>query len=750
MTIMASISVSLDSKASTPPGEPTVVPEAPEFDNREDFYDYLYLQNDTSAIRDDDGLPVSEICSREIFVDDSDKFSFPPFENTTPIIAAHTKIWRGGHTNNILSLILGSKQDATSYLAGLLVSSITVLVCFVAWMILLITLKGFGRDRVGFLSGKRAKLPPGPVEVEVESPCANLKPEGETEPTSIAPCEDCAVEAAPQVIDHDVDGGVDVDVDVDVDGGGGVDIDGNSKSNSNSDNIDSDPRSLSSEQEQKETKQSVLLSNDEWNELYATKKKEECWMKTVVLFACIIVICMAAVMARKGVQSLRGSLSDGEASINYAQRLLNGAEDVVNELAVGLGEFQTDVLDLLERTNTGICPRLKPEGICPRLLEVDSCDFTVQIDLEKDITIDKLDVNKTIDVSYNHSVDVSKLSDGIKDKIGLDGTLDLRELLFPNAPNVYRDLMKAFSSDWAFIDKMHDFADTINSVSTIASETEQQISTLNWVFYIAVAFDVIVGLLAVCMIVHILAGEKLPQSLKCAQRRCLFPFFIACVSISFIFAIAFLIASMVLSDTCVNDPSERFLSIAEFYMGDGLAAEYVSDIIKQWISQCAKEPPSMQQDQAFIDEAQVILEEFDVAIKNVAESVTEFCGTTDRYLFADLITTSLKYLCGVIGLSLDLRKAFQCSTWMPLYYNTLHNAVCYNGIDGLWSIAATQFTTVLMACIILTFRSVFLDLETIESDNDCGKKFDVVSLSGDDIQNDDRKEGPMSTANTVL
>jgi len=123
--------------------------------------------------------------------------------------------------------------------------------------------------------------------------------------------------------------------------------------------------------------------------------------------------------------------------------------------------------------------------------------------------------------------------------------------------------------------------------------------------------------------------------------------------------------------------------------------------------------------EAFFQEAQAILQEINDAILSMTDGVSKFCGTTDPNLFADIISTSVTYLCGVIGLLVDVGKAFQCSTWMPLYYNTVYNALCYNGIDGVWSIAATQFTTVLMACIILTFRAVFFDLEIIEN-NDAG------------------------------
>eukprot|EP00536_Pseudo-nitzschia_multiseries_P007276 jgi/Psemu1/304746/fgenesh1_kg.168_\ len=196
---------------------------------------------------------------------------------------------------------------------------------------------------------------------------------------------------------------------------------------------------------------------------------------------------------------------------------------------------------------------------------------------------------------------------------------------------------------------------------------------------------------------------------------------------------------MALSDTCYDDPSERVLLLAEHYMGNGLAADYATDLVKHWVSQCDIEPKSMQEDQAFYDRALVMLEEFEAAMQNVTVDAAEFCGTTDPYLFVDIISTIIKVLCSVMGLMLDIRKAFQCSTWMPLYYNTLHNAVCYNATDGLWIIAVTQCTTVLMACIILTFRAVFFDLEISVENDQNGKELDIGTSSGDQTKINEEK-----------
>jgi cell division protein FtsL len=702
------ISISLDSLSSSPPDSTLPPDTAPNFDSQEEFFDFLKPQ-------DAEELQFFGSCEKTVYEELGPDKYFAEFSNTNPIISAHTKIWRAGHTKDILSLITGTKDEGISYITGLLVSAITVLICFIAWIVILITLKGFGRNRVGLLSGRRKQLPPRPSGNNPKSAAAGID-DIDIDTNSK---EEKGLDAAkPDVNDDEKEGGdiikemaplaseeflvsnttsgakLSAELSGKSDKGtrlsseeylvssctSGAELSGkeelegpktviNGKSSSTATTSKSsermsifsklpwsEHRSIKEEIEarrglystytfpinfqndedhdddmnnnsgsstceiEKSTfeqtyhekyhrtmlrhdllrdhpntvrkqydllvtvkqqitadqfwkryeyrcgdtavkrmarlrKQQPVLSSDEWEHLYATKKKEECWMKMVVMFACVIVIAMSLVMAQKGVQSLRGSLYDGKKTINYAEELLTGAEGAVNDLATGLTTFQSDVLDLLERTNKGICPRLKPQGICPRLLEVDSCDFTIHIDLEKNITIDKLGVNTTVDIDREYSVDVSNVTDAIKENIGLNGTIDLRELLFPDAPELYSDLIKTFSRNWTFVYKMYDFADQINYIASVASQTEDQISKIEWVFYIAVAFDVLVGVLAACMIVHILAGKRLPRSLQCIQRRCLFPLFIACVSLAFIFAIVFLIGESKVAAILINGAS---------------------------------------------------------------------------------------------------------------------------------------------------------------------------------------------------
>ena len=42
--------------------------------------------------------------------------------------------------------------------------------------------------------------------------------------------------------------------------------------------------------------------------------------------------------------------------------------------------------------------------------------------------------------------------------------------------------------------------------------------------------------------------------------------------------------SMVLSDTCVNDPNERVKAVLKYYLGNGLATDYVMEFVEHWMS----------------------------------------------------------------------------------------------------------------------------------------------------------------------
>eukprot|EP00934_Nitzschia_sp_Nitz4_P000240 Nitzschia sp. Nitz4//scaffold2_size372955//326008//328262//NITZ4_000468-RA/size372955-snap-gene-0.107-mRNA-1//-1//CDS//3329546913//240//frame0 len=84
------------------------------------------------------------------------------FEDTNAIISAHRVPWRFGHTNDILTLIEGNKEQGKDYLNGIFALDITLFVVFCIWCLFILALKCFGQDKVGGWSGQMRPLKPPP------------------------------------------------------------------------------------------------------------------------------------------------------------------------------------------------------------------------------------------------------------------------------------------------------------------------------------------------------------------------------------------------------------------------------------------------------------------------------------------------------------------------------------------------------------------------------------------------------------
>ncbi|KAG7372726.1 hypothetical protein IV203_018869 [Nitzschia inconspicua] len=588
---------------------------------------------------------------------------FPTFRNTVPIRMAHSGVPRGGRSNDVLKVVTGSQQEKQEYVKGLLVSAIIILCFFGAWIILLIFLKCMGRNKVGWLSGRRQPLPAKPKGHSAHPETFdNYKHDDEAE---MAPITDkmneqitVALTGNPQ--EHDTKP-PDAEVDPDV----VADREEVNPTTDNHQNIEKLGVSTPTTPEPIPPR-----SMDEWNQLYATKMKQEFWLKVAVVVSCLTVIAMAVVMAIKGIQSLRGSLTDGKVSINYAQVLLNKADETLGGLIFFLTSFQSDVQFLLQGANQ-ICPQVQL-FLCEDLNVVDTCNTA-----------------------------------------GVFGQTEAGQKFM----ETFEHLVRIFYQDWKIVAQLEGWQQDLRRINSATVTAEEQISTFDWVFYVAVMFDVLVGILALVMIVFLLTRKKMPLFLKCIHHWCLFPTFIVFVFFSFIFAIAFLIASMVLSDTCADDPDKRMLAIARHYFR-GDVEPYMEEFATFWLSRCNVPPRTIDRDEQSFQDIYAFLVQLRESLAVVNDQLVEICGTPNPTFLTNAASSVLGYSCVAVAVLWSVKEAFQCSTWMPLYYNTVYNAMCYNGVNGVWSIAATQYLTSFMACIILTCRCVFFDLEVEGEDGD--------------------------------
>jgi hypothetical protein len=104
----------------------------------------------------------------------------------------------------------------------------------------------------------------------------------------------------------------------------------------------------------------------------------------------------------------------------------------------------------------------------------------------------------------------------------------------------FLQLVQVFFQDWAIVNKLQEFEQDLVDMLATASYTEDQMSAFDWIFNVAVVFDVTVGLLALALVVFlVLPSWRRGWFLRCIHHRCLFPTFIVLVLLSLIFTIAF-------------------------------------------------------------------------------------------------------------------------------------------------------------------------------------------------------------------
>lgn len=131
-------------------------------------------------------------------------------------------------------------------------------------------------------------------------------------------------------------------------------------------------------------------------------------------------------------------------------------------------------------------------------------------------------------------------------------------------------------------------------------------------------------------------------------------------------------------------------------------------------TECNAQPPSIDEYDEYLAEAQSVVQGFEQALSDAAVVLAGECNVTNTSSVEANVSTLFASVCSSVLLLRNIRNAFSCQTWLPLYYTAVYDALCYNGTNGVWAIAATQFVVVVMACLIMTFRAVFWDLKIMD------------------------------------
>jgi uncharacterized membrane protein len=209
--------------------------------------------------------------------------------------------------------------------------------------------------------------------------------------------------------------------------------------------------------------------------------------------------------------ALLQTVSSARDTIKYSVSLMEGGGVLLDQMIEGLYNLQGQARALLEVVN-GICPSVR-ETICTNLLDSTTCDGS-----------------------------------GI-----FDGRIMERMVDFVN-------------SDHSVVYQIELARAGLEEVILQAEAADEAAADFNWALILSVAF--VVPLSMICLWIIIALFYKTPQSSKSMrffQSKFIIPTMVFFAIVSFVFSIVFIISSMAVADTCIDDPDARVLAIAEHY-----------------------------------------------------------------------------------------------------------------------------------------------------------------------------------------
>lgn len=270
------------------------------------------------------------------------------------------------------------------------------------------------------------------------------------------------------------------------------------------------PQPLEEFHKEEEECNTTHLQSYEWDRQYRRIQRHHFIFKVLVVSACFMILISVILMVTKGVDGLQSSVSDGQRSIQQVQGLVLEGVDFFDFLIESIENLLGDIYQFLELVNTEICP-LK-EQICTNLTDWASCDA-----------------------------------------VGLFG---VKEQL----------LLQSIVTDWstagggAFLANLERARDDMADMAEGTNDLTETTQMFEWALICAFCFAWILAMLSMWMMIVVWIQK--PQMIQCVQHYLVMPSFVLLVTLSFIFAMVFIIASLALSDTCVDNPDDQLLALA--------------------------------------------------------------------------------------------------------------------------------------------------------------------------------------------
>jgi len=251
----------------------------------------------------------------------------------------------------------------------------------------------------------------------------------------------------------------------------------------------------------------------------------------------------------------------------------------------------------------------------------------------------------------------------------------------------------------------------------------------NWAFFVASSFAGLLLILCIFISYGIIeAWCGCSKNRKCLSKVfailrnwLMLPIFIFLVIISWLFSMVFIIGSTASADMCVDSPDER-LERALVKYGD-FSSDATESAILAFLIFYIRGCPLGEVPDAFLGEIDVVIASFQTAanfVDNVIENdvLATACPTAATALAGASTDVFEGTLCNLAEALVEVQNFFSCENWRPLYRIVVYQGVCYNGNEGFYYVAITQFCIVIFAMIMLTVRAAFTEIGVEENNTD--------------------------------
>lgn len=278
---------------------------------------------------------------------------------------------------------------------------------------------------------------------------------------------------------------------------------------------------------------------------------------------------------------------------------------------------------------------------------------------------------------------------------------------------------------------------------------------LEWAFWFSFAFSLLVAIQC-CVILWLLYHAhkgNVKKLFKFYRRHVIFPVFVVCVLIAYVFACAFIIAAIGASDFCIDSPDR----VVNYLLNERTSSDssLIFGLAKYYVNRCEKQlfPTRIVNTVNSVIDVLNDLQSLTKQRENLSTaSWKEECGTdlTVVDVFLDALERTM---CDIFKALQDINVLAWCRNWNPIYTSFMYDAVCRDAQEGLAWVASTMLCILLFGFVILFLRAAIFDVESEDEfavgarlfARTCNRMFCRKSSSNEEVVDQLSKKRPVKT-----